>query len=89
MLFSFLGGDSIAGDKIKNIFCTNIILYGGYRQYSGTFKGKDYGNYWWSSTDFNPYPALCQLGIVGFKARCKPSIGVSKNYGMLVLCIKD
>jgi uncharacterized protein (TIGR02145 family) len=99
MLFSFLGGDSIAGDKIRSVFCTNkirrifranIVLYGGYRcEYSGTFKGKDYGNYWWSSTDFNPFPAYCQLGIVGSKTRCKPSIGVSKNYGMSVLCIKD
>jgi uncharacterized protein (TIGR02145 family) len=64
-LIDYLGGESVAGDKLKetgtthwqnpNTEATNesgfTALPGGYRDLSGTFGDMGYGGLWWSSTE--------------------------------------
>ena len=64
-LKSYLGGESIAGGKMKsalywttpNTGSTNSCLFsaypGGYRQYTGSFIGIGDSGLWWSSTEFD------------------------------------
>jgi uncharacterized protein (TIGR02145 family) len=67
VLTDYLGGESVAGGKMKevgttswknpNTEATNISLFtglpGGYRYYSGGCSFIGDGGYWWSSTEYN------------------------------------
>jgi uncharacterized protein (TIGR02145 family) len=66
-LTTFLGGESVAGDKLKETGTTHWIapnagatneagftaLPGGYRQSNGSFGTLEIDGFWWSSTDGN------------------------------------
>jgi uncharacterized protein (TIGR02145 family) len=66
VLTNYLGGEAVAGGKLKattlwntpNIGATNSSSFkafpGGYRWEDGLFGMRGEGGMWWSSTDFNP-----------------------------------
>ena len=98
-LSSFLGGESVAGGKMKEIGSTHwttpntgatnesgfTALGGGYRFWGGGFF--DVGNvgYWWSSTAApDPVARDLNYNLVGVDRQ-----GSSKGAGHSVRCIKD
>ena len=101
-LMTFLGGDSIAGGKMKetgiahwaypNGYATNssgfTALPGGIRFVAGIFSGLNWFAYFWSSTQ--------QTNLAAAWYRDIPSgwgyvyrDGYNKNWGLSVRCIKD
>jgi uncharacterized protein (TIGR02145 family) len=100
VLTDYLGGESVAGGKMKTITGWNAPntsatnesgfsgLPGGYRNYDyGNFSNVgDYGT-WWSSTESSTTDAwLRSLGCdYGFAGR----ISNSKQYGISVRCLRD
>ena len=71
-LTDYLGGQSIAGKKMKseigwkeNGNGTNITnfsgLPGGFRNFNGYFNNLGYAGYWWSSTEFDTLIAMYRL----------------------------
>jgi uncharacterized protein (TIGR02145 family) len=70
-LIDYLGGEMVAGGKLKetgtvhwispNYGATNesgfTALPGGYRDYSGSFRDDKYQGYWWSSSVYNSLSA--------------------------------
>ncbi|PIS29553.1 MAG: hypothetical protein COT43_03570 [Candidatus Marinimicrobia bacterium CG08_land_8_20_14_0_20_45_22] len=101
ILTNYLGGESVAGGKMKetgtthwygpNTGATNesgfLALPGGYRYYSGTYYGVgDYG-YWWSATESDSYGAWSRnLGCSGSGVD-RGSNG--KRSGFSVRCVGD
>ncbi len=101
-LADFLGGDSIAGGKLKaegltfweepNTGATNesgiTALPGGYRDNNGeTILNIGKNCIWWSSTEYNQYSA-CNL-ILGAAYKRAVRGKASKAYGFQLRCIKD
>ena len=101
-LTDYLGGESVAGGKIKEIGTTHWIspntgatnsssfsaLPGGYRYGStGTFRTAGYRGLWWSATEYNGYYAYCR----GLRYNYSD---VSRSYdpksgGFSVRCVRD
>lgn len=100
-LTTYLGGDSIAGDEIKesgtlhwlspNTAATNESgltgLPGGYRTYIGSFGNIKKIGYWWSSTSFNSVDAYYRFISSGYS----PVVRSNSNQkgGFSVRCLKD
>jgi uncharacterized protein (TIGR02145 family) len=101
ILTTFLGGETVAGGKMKetgtahwlapNIDAINSSgftgLPGGYRYYNGALDGIGYLGYWWSSTEGNSSYAW-------YRALLYDRGGVSrdddiKRSGFSVRCLKD
>jgi uncharacterized protein (TIGR02145 family) len=100
-LMTFLGGENIAGGKIKETSITHWLtnnsgttnetgftaLPGGYRNYSGTYSNiKRYG-YWWSSTESSSVDAVCRSMLYSFTSVDRSNS--SKKSGFSVRCLKD
>jgi len=97
-LTTFLGGESVAGTKMKsksgwaeNGNGTNASgfsgLPGGYRGSSGPFNDVGYYGYWWSSTEYDAFSAWSRdldygIGGVG-------RYGDGKRNGFSVRCLRD
>ncbi len=100
-LTSFLGGESVAGGKMKsaginywlspNTGATNSSGFtgfpGGFHEYDGTFTGLEYIGYWWSSTEYSSSDAW-------FRRLYDLQIYVTKssyykNNGFSVRCLRD
>jgi uncharacterized protein (TIGR02145 family) len=100
-LVKFLGGDNVAGGKLKAIGLTqwsdpntgasNIkgftALPGGYRSPEGVFNFLHYYSFWWSSTEASPIKA-CFRSLDYSNANVVSTID-DKLYGLSVRCIKD
>lgn len=101
-LTEYLGGESVAGGKIKesdtiywknpNVGATNessfTALGAGYRDgYDGSFYGIRYMAYWWSTTDTLSNYAKVRL-IYG-NQRFVQRLSNKKNFGCSVRCVKD
>jgi uncharacterized protein (TIGR02145 family) len=96
-LTTYLGGESVAGDKLKSItgWATNTgtnevgftALPGGYRSFNdGSFYNVGGNGYWWSSTEYST-----DLAWSRFMYYDKGNVyrGIySKNYGFSVRCIR-
>jgi uncharacterized protein (TIGR02145 family) len=101
VLTDFLGGDSVAGSKMKEVDTTNwkspntnatnsslfTGLPGGERQRDGNYFNVGSNGYWWSSTeDVENYALLRNLRYsYGYANRN----GKAKWYGLSVRCLKD
>lgn len=100
-LTTYLGGDSVAGFKLKEIGTTHWLspntgttnesgftaLPGGYRTSSGTFNNiRTYG-YWWSSTEYSPTDAYFRDMYYNYNDVDK-STNI-KQGGFSVRCLKD
>jgi uncharacterized protein (TIGR02145 family) len=100
-LTTFLGGDSIAGDKIKetgtlhwltpNTEATNESgltgLPGGYRSNIGSFGNIKQIGYWWSSTSFNSIDAYYRFISSFYKPVLRSNS--SKRGGFSIRCVMD
>ena len=99
-LTTFLGGESVAGGKLKeagtahwttpNTGATNeygfTALPGGTRSMDGTFYYIRESTYWWSSTEFNTNEAWARYNnIDDYVGRYQ----FNKHYGNSVRCVKD
>jgi len=99
-LINFLGGDSIAGGKMKtttgwqapNTGATNESgfsgLPGGYRSSStGTFGNVGNNGYWWSSSEFDAYRAWTRY-LSYFNGLAYRSTNIIQS-GFSVRCLRD
>ena len=99
-LTNYLGGDGIAGGKLKetgtnhwqnpNTGATNetgfTALPGGFRTSDGTFNGIGYNGYWWSAyDDFTPFAGGYSLNYFYTNVISYPG---NKTYGSTVRCLK-
>jgi len=99
-LINFLGGDSIAGGKLKesgsihwynNTNATNESgftgLPGGFCMPNGKFNFSNVGGFWWSSTEKAPTDAwFCNFAFNSSKITSGP---ISKSFKFAIRCIKD
>ena len=100
-LGDYLGGDSIAGGKMKstgiyfwktpNTGATNESgfsgLPGGDRFSSGYFFNLGYNGYWWSASENSTIEA--SFWVLGYNTSERINLGVEKGYGFSVRCVKD
>ena len=101
VLSEYLGGDLVAGGKLKgvdttnwdspNVEATNTSLFTGLpfggRAKNGVFYGYGYIGHWWSSTDENSISAWYRDVIVKYGIFSKDYI--FKKNGMSIRCLKD
>jgi uncharacterized protein (TIGR02145 family) len=100
-LTGYLGGESVAGGKLKetgtthwgspNTGATNetgfTALPGGHRLFNSAFEYLGYYGYWWSSTEVGSNTAYYRL--VSYEYSSVNSLGYSKLLGFSVRCVKD
>jgi uncharacterized protein (TIGR02145 family) len=100
-LTTYLGGESVAGGKLKesgilnwlspNTNATNetgfSALPGGNRDFNGTFYNVGYSSDWWSSTNYDS--ANARYRNMGFNHGYVVSLYNNKLSGMSVRCIRD
>ena len=101
VLLTYLGGELIAGDKLKEVgtnhwhkpisAATNesgfTALPGGFRNEKGEFYVLGYNSWWWCSTEEDAERAN-QVFIYGHIKDVTISY-IDKNYGFSVRCVKD
>jgi uncharacterized protein (TIGR02145 family) len=102
VLTNYLGGESVAGGKMKEIGTTSWIspntdatntslftgLPGGYRDYDGLYNFIGYSGYWWSSTEYYTYYAWSRLLSTNFGNAYRASYFSNRN-GFSVRCLRD
>jgi uncharacterized protein (TIGR02145 family) len=100
-LITNLGGESVAGGKLKetglshwgspNTGATNargfVALPGGFRSYSGVFSSITFEGNWWSSTS-NP-PTIAMPRGMSYNSISIYSPDFSKRSGFAVRCVRD
>ena len=101
VLTDYLGGESVAGGKMKEVGATNWIspnteatntslfsgLPGGYRNFNGDYYDVGPDGSWWSSTDYNTSGAWYRyLYFLGGYAY---SYSGGKKNGLSVRCLRD
>jgi uncharacterized protein (TIGR02145 family) len=100
-LIDYLGGEDVAGEKLKEkgqihwrspMGATNesgfTALPGGYRDASGKFGGLRDEGYWRCSTEYNTYFAW-YLSMLSAYRNTGKDYNVSKENGLSVRCLKD
>jgi len=102
ILTTYLGGENIAGDKLKETGLTHWVnpissatnitnftaLPGGDRLNNGTFEGLGWSGSWWSSTEVNTwYSSWCRTIVSNVSDVSRNSI--LKVTGVSVRCLKD
>lgn len=103
-LITFLGGESIAGSKLKetgnvlwltpNAGATNESGFaarpGGRRtSYDGTFELKGEHGYWWSSTEDISNPGNVWARKMNYDNSDVENLSMSTGWGFSVRCVKD
>ena len=102
VLTDYLGGESVAGGKMKevgttswnspNTDATNTSLFtglpGGWRGYNAYYYDVGSVGYWWSSTEYNTSFTACYRYLGGGSGYAA-SFGNNKHYGLSVRCLKD
>ena len=100
-LTTFLGGESVAGGKMKstgtslwqspNTAATNSIgftaLPGGYRNGNGTFNFIGSAGHWWFSSEFNTVNAWGFVVVSSHGSALRGNL--NKEVGFSVRCLKD
>ena len=102
-LTKFLGGEQVAGGKMKstgtslwqspNTAATNSSgfkgLPGGCRAYEGTFATIGYNGYWWSSSEGNTTFAWSRFLVLELDYGYAYRSSGSKRWGFSVRCLRD
>lgn len=100
-LSTYLGGESVAGDKLKetgnthwthlNTGATNetgfTALPGGYRDDNATFSGTGLSGFWWSTTEFDADYAWYRVMFYENSDVVRPNF--DKVLGLSVRCVRD
>jgi uncharacterized protein (TIGR02145 family) len=101
ILLTYLGGESVAGGKLKetgtdhwespNVGATNeygfTALPGGRRDFSGTFNFIRHNGYFWSSTEWNTPSAYYKFMF--YNGSHVAWLAYHKTQGLSVRCIRD
>jgi len=101
ILTTYLGGDSIAGNKLKEVGTTHWIVYnigatnesgfvglpGGFRSSWSAFYTYGYNGYWWSSTDYNN--SYAWFRELTYNDSIVLHNNIVKTNGFSVRCVKD
>jgi uncharacterized protein (TIGR02145 family) len=101
-LTDYLGGESVAGGKLKetgtthwaspNTGATNetgfTALPGGFRNINGTFNLVGYAGYWWSATEDNATYAWDRVMTYAASSNVNRSSN-NKEVGFSVRCVRD
>lgn len=101
-LTTYLGGESVAGGKMKetgtthwaspNTGATNTIgftaLPGGNRHSSGAFNSISYQAHWWSSTEYSITTSVWYRTLTYVNTNVSRA-SLHKDYGCSVRCLKD
>jgi uncharacterized protein (TIGR02145 family) len=101
-LTTFLGGESIAGGKLKetgtthwqspNTGATNesgfTALPGGHRDINGTFSAMGTDGYWWSSTEYGTTGKVWYRNM-NYNYPGVVTVSNNKKNGQSVRCVKD
>jgi uncharacterized protein (TIGR02145 family) len=101
MLTSYLGGESVAGGKMKEVGVSHWVspntgatnesgfsgLPGGYRNYDGIFNSNRNNGFWWSSSEYNPTTAWYRglSNDIGYVYR----LNYYKDSGFSGRCLRD
>jgi uncharacterized protein (TIGR02145 family) len=103
-LTTYLGGEGVAGGKMKstgtslwntpNTGATNSSgftgLPGGYRDSNGPFNAIGYNGYWWSSSEANtPYTTFAWTRYLYYGNGFAFRASFTKNFGFSVRCLRD
>lgn len=100
-LTTYLGGESVAGGKLKEIGTTHwqspntgatnevgfTALPGGYRYDDGAFYGIGSDGYWWSATEYDATYAW-DLGMFNYGSNVDHYGGIKED-GFSVRCVRD
>ncbi|HOE05732.1 MAG TPA: fibrobacter succinogenes major paralogous domain-containing protein, partial [Bacteroidales bacterium] len=99
-LTDYLGGESLAGGKLKETGTTHwsspntatnetgfTALPGGYRYYNGSFYNFGYYGYWWSATEFSTSNAWDRSMLYSYSNVIRNSS--NKEVGFSVRCVRD
>jgi len=100
-LTTYLGGESVAGGKMKEAGTTYwsspntgadnesgfSALPGGYRSANGTYSSIGSNGFWWSATESSRY--LAWYRSLGYYDSGVDRYGSSKRYGFSVRCVGD
>jgi len=100
-LISYLGGESVAGGKLKetgqshwsspNADATNesgfTALPCGYREYTGSFEYGDKGGFWWTTTNYSQYSSFIYVTLASGGTLSK--LEADKGSGISVRCLKN
>lgn len=100
-LTTYLGGQSVAGGKLKETGTTNwqspntgatnesgyTALPGGYRYNDGNFYVMGFNSFWWSSTESSSSDAFDRSVFYLYGIVLKS--GMLKHYGYSVRCLRD
>ena len=100
-LTTYLGGEAVAGGKLKETGTTHWItpntgatnetdftaLPGGYRNYNGTYLTIGYSGFWWSSTEYSTSNAWYRY--VSYSNTNVYGHYDGKPYGFSVRCVRD
>jgi uncharacterized protein (TIGR02145 family) len=100
-LIDYLGGEDVAGGKLKEIGTTHwnspntgatnetgfTALPGGYRYTDGAFYDMETNGYWWSATEFNA--ALARYREMDFYSISVNRPTYFKELGVSVRCMRD
>ena len=101
VLIDYLGGENVAGGKLKevgttnwnspNTDATNVSLFtglpGGYRSNTGSYSSICYFGFWWSSTEFNTGSAW-NRPLYYYNGNASRD-GSDKEVGLSVRCLRD
>ncbi len=98
VLSTFLGGEDIAGKKMKSTSGWNddgngtnssgfSVLPGGYRLFDGNFYNVGYHGYWWSASEYNESNA--RLRRLDYSSSNLYRYFDRKSYGFSVRCVRD
>jgi len=100
-LIDFLGGDDVAGGKLKetgtthwdspNVGATNesgfTALPGGSRKVNTTFGNIGRIGYWWSATEYSTFRTWAM--VLYYSSSDVDRLDYSKDYGFSVRCVRD
>jgi uncharacterized protein (TIGR02145 family) len=100
VLTDYLGGESVAGGKMKEVGntswyfnpeATNTSLFtglpGGFRGTNGNYSYIGHYGYWWSSTEHSTYDAWYRY--LGYYDGSASRTNDNKGFGLSVRCLRD
>jgi uncharacterized protein (TIGR02145 family) len=103
ILISYLGGENVAGGKLKEAGTTHWLepntgatnetgftaLPGGRRSTGGTFSVLRHEGYWWTSTEHETYLSSAWNRRMSYSSTKAQQHNLGKTHGFSVRCVKD